>query len=131
MKARVTRDGPEPRQGPAAAGSGGDEVANQGRAGVGIGGPTQAGVTPAAAPPRRNAPIPPQEQSDSALARPPAHRQISPDMGSRHRAGAGFTFSGTEREHQAARGSAGVLMRKGLNPSGSRLASVPQRCQAK
>ncbi len=48
-------------------------------------------------------------------------------MGSRHRTGSGFTFSRPNREHHAARASSAIMLRSGLNPSGSRLASALQR----
>ena len=50
--------------------------------------------------------------------------------GPRHRSGAGFTFSGMHREHGQAAAAVvrlAAVPRSGLNPSGPRLASAPQR----
>ena len=56
--------------------------------------------------------------------------EVGPVPGLRHTADAGFTFSGMDRERGHAAATVGWLAavpRSGLNPSGPRLASAPQR----
>ena len=47
--------------------------------------------------------------------------------GVRHKAGAGFTFSGMDHERYAAWSKGRTTLRSGLNPSGPRAASAFQR----